>query len=129
MLKRHSADRIARVACSTHCLAACVLLGNVTLMTPSYPVVVEFLAASKGLPALITGNASARFLRHSPDLRATASGPAGSTQFLIGGALGMAMATLHAGTLATTAAAVTFYPRMAAAALFPAEPAAEVEAR
>ena len=41
----------------------------------------------------------------------------------------MAMAILHAGTLATIASALTFCACMAAAVLVPAEPAAEVEAR
>ena len=129
LLKWHAADRIAQVACCTQCLAACALLAHVTLMTPSLPVVVVLLAISMGLPGLIIGNAGACFLRHFPDLRATASGTAGSIQFLIGGALGMAMAILHAGTLATIAAVLAFCASMAAAALFLTEPAAEVEAR
>lgn len=126
LLKTHSADRIARAACGAQCLAACALLGHVTLTTPSFPVVVVLLTASMGLPGLIIGNAGACFLRYFPDLRATASGAAGSIQFLVGGALGSAMAILHAGTLATFAAALTVCACTAAAALTFATPPPEV---
>ena len=55
-LRRHLADRIARVACGTQCLSACALLGHVTLRTPSLPVALVLLATSMGLPGLIIGN-------------------------------------------------------------------------
>ena len=59
LLERHSVERIAQVACGTQCLAGCALLGHVTLMTESFPVVGALLTTSMGLPGLIIGNAGA----------------------------------------------------------------------
>ena len=128
LLKKHTAHRIARVACGAQCLVACALLAHVTLMTPSFPIVVALLTASMGVPGLIIGNVGACFLGHFPEFRATASGAAGSVQFLVGGALGTALGILHTGTLATVTVVLAFCACTAAAALTRATPPAEVAA-
>ena len=122
LLKKHPAYRIVRIACGTQCLAACILLGHVILTAPSLPVVIALLTVSMGLAGLIIGNAGACFLAYFPHVRATASGAAGSIQFVAGGVLGTALSILHTGTLATTAIGVTFCACVAAAALTAAKP-------
>ena len=125
LLKRHPAHRIVRIACGTQCLAACTLLGHVALTTPSLPVVIALITASMGLAGLIIGNAGACFLAYFPNLRATASGVAGSIQFVAGGVLGTALSIFHTGTLATTAIGVTLCACAATATLTSARPPAE----
>ena len=123
LLRRHEAHLVTRKACVVQCLAACALLAHVTLMTPALPIVVALLMVSSGVLGMITGNAAACFLEYFPGIRATASGVAGSLQFLLGGAAGTALGVFHTGTLATAAIASTVCAFLAIVTLARARPA------
>lgn len=123
LLRRHEAHLVTRRACVVQCLATCALLAHVSLMTPALPIVVALLMASSGVLGMITGNAGACFLEYFPGIRATASGVAGSLQFLLGGAAGTALSVFHTGTLATAAIASTLCAFLAILTLARARPA------
>ncbi len=125
LLRRHAAHRIVPVACAAQCVTTGLLLAHVTLMTPSLPVVIVLVMASMGVAGLIIGNAGACFLAYFPGIRGTASGVAGSTQFVVGGALGTGLGIVHSGTLATTGLVVTGSSLAAALALVFAKPVAD----
>ncbi|MDE2781924.1 MAG: multidrug effflux MFS transporter [Gemmatimonadota bacterium] len=124
LLRKHEAHLVTRKACVVQCLATCALLAHVTLMTPTLPLVVALLMVSSGVLGMITGNAAACYLEYFPGIRATASGVAGSLQFLLGGAAGTALSLFHTGTLATAAIASTLCAFLAILALAGARPAA-----
>jgi len=128
LLKKHPAHRILVVACGIQCLATCVLLAHVTLTTPSLPVVILLLMASMGVVGLSIGNAGACLLGHFPDFRGTASGVAGSMQFLVGGLLGTSLGIIHTGTPTLTALLVTLCAVIAALSLGAATPPARTPA-
>lgn len=123
LLRKHDAHLVTRKACVVQCLATCALLAHVTLMTPTLPIVVALLMVSSGVLGMITGNAAACYLEHFPGIRATASGVAGSLQFLLGGAVGTALSIFHTGTLATAAIASTLCAFLAILTLARARPA------
>ncbi|MCY3610680.1 MAG: multidrug effflux MFS transporter [Gemmatimonadetes bacterium] len=123
LLRKHDAHLITRRACVLQFLATGTLLAHVTLMTPSLPIVVALLMASSGVLGMITANAAACYLEYFPGIRATASGVAGSFQFLLGGAAGTARSILHTGTLATAAVASTVCAFLAFITLASARPA------
>lgn len=123
LLRNHAAHRITRVACAVQCLAAFALLAHVTLMTPAFPVVAALLMISSGVLGLIMGNAVACFLEYFPGIRGTASGVAGSLQFLLGGAIGTGLSVAHTGSLATTAIASSLCASLAMLTLTQAKPA------
>lgn len=123
LLRKHDAHLVTRRACVLQFLATGTLLAHVTLMTPSLPIVVALLMASSGVLGMITGNAAACYLEYFPGIRATASGVAGSLQFLLGGAAGTALSVFHTGTLATVAIASTLCAFLAILALAGARPA------
>lgn len=123
LLRKHEAHRVTRKACVVQCVAAGALLAHVTLMTPMLPIVVVLLMVSSGVLGMITGNAAACYLEYFPGFRATASGVAGSLQFLLGGAAGTALSIFHTGTLATAAIAATLCAFLAVLALSRARPA------
>ena len=123
LLRKHDAHRVTRKACVVQCLATCALLAHVTLMTPALPIVAALLMVSSGVLGMITGNAAACYLEYFPGIRATASGVAGSLQFLLGGAAGTALSVFHTGTLATAAIASTLCAFLAILTLARARPA------
>ena len=127
LLGKLSAHRIVPFACAIQCLATGTLLAHVTLMTPSLPVVVALLMCSMGVGGMIVGNAGVCFLAHFPDIRATASGVAGSVQFLVGGLAGTVLGVIHTGTLAATASIVTLSACVALLSLRFAGPPAKAE--
>ena len=123
LLRKHEAHLVTQRACIVQCLATCALLAHVTLMTPMLPIVVALLMVSSGVLGMITGNAAACYLEYFPGIRATASGVAGSLQFLLGGAAGTALSIFHSGTLATAAIASTLCAFLAILTLARARPA------
>ncbi|MDE2790812.1 MAG: hypothetical protein OXI81_10365 [Paracoccaceae bacterium] len=125
LLRKLSAHRIVPFACGVQCLATGILLAHVTLMTPSLEVVVALIMCSMGVAGMVGGNAGACFLAHFPDIRATASGVAGSVQFLVGGIAGTVLGIVHTGTLAATASIVTLCALVALLSLRFARPPAE----
>jgi len=127
LLRKHEAHLVTRKACVVQCLATCALLAHVTLMTPTLPIVVGLLMVSSGVLGMITGNAAASYLEYFPGIRATASGVAGSLQFLLGGAAGTALSVFHTGTLATAAIASTLCSFLAILGLAGARPAAPLQ--
>ncbi|MXV95276.1 MAG: multidrug effflux MFS transporter [Gemmatimonadetes bacterium] len=127
LLRKHEAHLVTRKACVVQCLATCALLAHVTLMTPTLPIVVALLMVSSGVLGMITGNSAACYLEYFPGIRATASGVAGSLQFLLGGAAGTALSVLHTGTLATAAIASTLCAFLSILALAGARPAAPLQ--
>lgn len=124
LLGKHAAHRIALFACAGQCLVAVVLLAHVTLMTPAFPLVATLLMMSCALLGLTMGNTVACFLECFSGMRGTASGVAGSSQFLLGGAIGTGLNIVHTGTLATTAVAFSLCGFVAMLALSRAGPGA-----
>ncbi len=123
LLRKHEPHLVAMKACAVQCLATSALLAHVTLMTPALPIVVALLMTSSCVLAMITGNAAACFLEYFPAIRATASGVAGSLQFLLGGVAGTMLSLFHTGTLATAAIASSLCAFLAILALARARPA------
>lgn len=123
LLRKHTAHQITRVACGVQCLAAFAFLAHVTLMTPAFPVVAALLVASCCALGMIMANAAACFLECFPGIRGTASGVAGSFQFLLGGAVGTGLSVFHTGTLGTTAIASSLCAFLAILTLARARPA------
>ena len=126
LLDRYPAGRIAAAACSVQLLVACAFLAHATLTTPSLPIVIILMMVSTGVQGMILGNAGACFLSHFADSRATASGVAGSLQFLIGGAMGTGLGILHTGTLAAVGVAGVLCAVLALLPIPFARPAEEV---
>ncbi|MYA11801.1 MAG: multidrug effflux MFS transporter [Gemmatimonadetes bacterium] len=127
LLRKHGAHRIAGGACAVQCLAAFGLLAHVTLMTPAFSVVAVLLMVSSGVLGLIVGNAAACFLKYFRGIRGTASGVAGTLQFLLGGAVGTGLSVVHTGTLATTAIASSLCASLALLSLVRARPLLDSE--